>query len=167
MIGTTSVQPVEVQVARLFGIQWDRVWRWNPEEIEAVLGPACDEIRRFAASHRLIFAGPPRAVHRIHGDASTRSLMALPIASAPDSVRGRYPSRVVGLPGGKALQFTHTGPYRDLGNAYRAIGEWMRDEGLLRTDADWPGTAVWEEFMDDPHATPESERLTYIYVPIG
>ncbi len=44
----------------------------------------------------------------------------------------------------------------------------MKGEGLLTSEADWAKfMPMWEEYMNDPRSTPETDLLTYVYVPIA
>jgi effector-binding domain-containing protein len=64
-----------------------------------------------------------------------------------------------------ALRFVHHGPYRDVRNTYDRIEAWLRERGGIKTPADWARySPMWEEYLNDPATTPESELITRIYL---
>lgn len=168
MSKSTSLEPVEVLVEPVFAIQSEHSCSTDPNEIGAAMGAAFGAIHGFAAAHHLSFTGPPRAIYHEYGGGQTRFTVAIPIGAPPDQVQGEHACDVGTIPGGRTLRFTHTGSYSELKKTYDAITEWMKDEGLIHTEADWRKySPMWEEYMNDPESTPESELLTYIYVPLG
>jgi len=71
--------------------------------------------------------------------------VAQPIAPAGEVVPGK-------LPAGMVYQAVHLGPYDSLGQAYQAILERMAADGVT------PGEQMWETYLTDPSAEPDSAR---------
>jgi len=80
--------------------------------------------------------------------------------------REAQPEGLVGvdaLPGGEYAVFRHQGSYSKLAEAYaRIMGGWLPQSG--RELRDEPSL---ELYLNDPHATPEDELLTNVYVPLA
>ena len=50
---------------------------------------------------------------------------------------------------------------------YGRITEFLKEKGLLKSEADWARyMPMWEEYRNDPTTTPEAELVTYIYLPV-
>lgn len=168
MTKTTSLQPDEVLVDPVFAIQEQRSCRMDPQEIAQAFESAFGDLHRFAGEHHLQLVGPPRAIYTEYSARGTTFTVALPVAPPTGELPGEGPVTTGTVPGGKTLRFTHNGPYSGLRRTYDAITAWMKDEGLMKFDADWAKySPVWEEYMNDPRTTAEAELLTYVYVPIG
>jgi len=66
------------------------------------------------------------------------------------------------LPGGEAATTLHMGKYEDLPEAYAAIEQWMKAEGLKM------GGAPWEVYVTDPGDYPDpKDWKTEIFWPLG
>lgn len=66
------------------------------------------------------------------------------------------------LPGGRAVQVVHVGPYDRLGEAYERVTSWMGEQGLA------PANAMWETYLTEP--TPDGDpaaNQTLITWPVG
>ena len=64
------------------------------------------------------------------------------------------------LPAGPAAVLVHVGAYDNLIESWTALGTWMKENGKVGR------AAPWEEYIDDPGATPASEVRTRIVWPI-
>jgi effector-binding domain-containing protein len=139
----------------------------DPAAISAAMGVAFGTIMQFLQRHGLAPVGPPRALYTEYGPQGTAFTVAMPIAAAPDAVAADGPVRVGTLGGGKALRFTHRGPYRDLAKTYERIAQIMQAQGRMKDASDWARyTPMWEEYLNDPRTTPEADLLTHIYLPL-
>lgn len=139
----------------------------DPSEIGKAMGEAFGALGSFLGRHSLVHSGPPRAIYTSYGPEGTNFIVAMPIASPPAGPVGEGPGFVGTLSGGKALRFTHRGPYRDLMTTYGRITEFMLLKGLMRSESDWSlYMPMWEEYLNDPHTTPEAELVTHIYLPL-
>ena len=65
------------------------------------------------------------------------------------------------LPGGRVVAATHVGPYSGLAEANAKLQGWIESEGLE------PAGGLWESYVDDPGAVPESELRTEIFWPVA
>lgn len=66
------------------------------------------------------------------------------------------------LPGGPAAATMHVGPYDNLHDAYVAIEEWMKAEGLVA------GGAPWESYVTDPGEYPNpADWKTEVFWPLA
>lgn len=65
------------------------------------------------------------------------------------------------LPGGRAVEVVHVGPYDTLEVTYAALQTWMAGNGHE------PAAAMWESYLSDPEVEPDASRWrTKIVVPI-
>jgi effector-binding domain-containing protein len=53
------------------------------------------------------------------------------------------------LPGGRAVQATHVGPYDTLEQTYAELESWMKARGLE------PAAGMWESYLSDPETEPD------------
>ncbi len=69
-----------------------------------------------------------------------------PVA-APADVHGSAHRFV--LPGGRAVQVMHVGPYETMETTYEALQSWMTERGLV------PAVGMWESYLSDPQVEPD------------
>lgn len=167
MTKATAFEPVELKVDPALVIEWDGSAGNEPDAIGRAMGEGFGVLQEFVAAHALVPAAPPRAVYRTYGPEGTEFTLAIPIVARPqDKVTG-HAVRVVESPGGKALRFTHRGPYERLRDTYGAIADWLKSEGMMATEADWGNyMPMWEEYPTDPATTKADELVTHIYLPL-
>ena len=159
-----AIQPTDVTVPEALAIQISSSVGSNPAEIGAAMGAAFETLMAYLGQHGLQCIGAPRCVYTSYGPEGTTFSTAMPVAAAPENA-GDGPVIVAPLPSGKALRFTHTGPYPQLMGTYNSITEYLREKGLLVTDADWAKyMPMWEEYVNDPDTVPEAELITHIYL---
>jgi effector-binding domain-containing protein len=82
-------------------------------------------------------AGPPFVRYHTFGEVETDVETGVPVAEAVDG-QGRVTGGV--LPGGRAVVAVHLGGHDRLGDAYKAIAEWLAANG----EADGPAWEVYE-----------------------
>jgi effector-binding domain-containing protein len=70
--------------------------------------------------------------------------------SAPVRTEGNA-HRIV-LPGGRAVQAVHIGPYDTMEQSYDQLQSWMAAHGLQ------PAVGMWECYLSDPEAEPDPAR---------
>jgi effector-binding domain-containing protein len=137
----------------------------------ASIGPAMErtfaKLGAFLEAHSAIPAGPPRAIYTSYGPEGTQFIVAVPLSEAPGESGESEEVFVDSLDGGKALRFTHRGPYGELMGTYGQITAFMQSKGLMESEADWARyTPMWEEYVNDPRTTAEAELVTHIYLPV-
>jgi effector-binding domain-containing protein len=123
----------------------------------------------FMGQHGFSCSGPPRAIYTAYGAEGVEFIVVMPLAAPPVGPVPDGPGtpKVGTIPGGKALRFTHRGPYRELMKTYGQVTQYMQAKGMLANEADWARyMPMWEEYLNDPCMTPEADLLTYIYVPL-
>lgn len=156
----------EVDVPSVLAAQIPGACGPDPAAIAGAMRTAFDELTGFVRQYKLTPAGPPRTIYTAHGPQGVRFIVAMPVVRPRPTPRTIGPGFIKTLVGGRAMRFTHHGPYADLKNTYGLITEFLKDKGLMQTDADWARfMPMWEEYLNDPHTTPPDELLTYIYLP--
>lgn len=162
----TALEMREVSVPSALALEIEMSVGTGPGEIAAAMGRAFATLMRVVHSQGLMLAGPPRATYQSWGDAETHFGAEVPIVSAPKNLV-EADVKVAQLPEQRAMRFTHHGSYQTIRNTYMRIDAWLREQGKIKTDADWSHFApMWEEYVSDPATTPEQELVTYIYLPL-
>lgn len=157
----------EVEVSSVVAAQMPGRSGSDPSTIAKAMGDAFDALMGFVGHHSLVPSGPPRAIYTSYGPEETSFVVAIPVASPPAGPVEEGPGFVDTLSGGKSLRFTHHGTYRGLMATYGRITEFMMSKGLMKSEADWARyMPMWEEYLNDPHTTPETELVTQIYLPV-
>ena len=134
--------------------------------ISAALGAAFRKIEAFQSANHISASGPPRVVYTEWSPTGVKFTAAVPIGEMPPpDVLDTADVAIKAMPEARALRFEHRGPYRDVRHTYNRIEEWLRARGGIKTAADWARYApMWEEYLNDPGTTPESELITRIYL---
>ena len=161
-------EPIEVEVTPTLAAQVDGQCGPGMEGLSAAMTTAFETLGAYLHQHEIAPVGPPRAVYTVSSPEGSRFIVGFPVAAPPAGEPEPGPVRVGELPGGKMLRFTHRGPYAQLAVTYGAITEWLKQRGMLASEADWDRyMPMWEEYPSDPGTTPPEELLTYIYIPVG
>jgi len=167
MTDPSAIEPERVTVKPTLALQYASECGTDPKEIAEAMGQAFGVLQRFARQHGVQFAGPPRSIYTGYGEGGTEFTVAMPIASAPSGEVGEGLVEVGQIQGGTALRFVHKGPYPQLIDTYEKITTWLKDKGMIESDADWAKyMPMWEEYLNDPTSTPETELITQIYLPL-
>jgi effector-binding domain-containing protein len=133
--------------------------------ISAAVGAAFQRIDTFLKANGIGASGPPRVVYTQWSPTGVQFTAAIPIAAIPPNVRDSSDVAIKATPESRALRFIHRGPYRDVRKTYDRIEAWLRERGGIKAPADWAHySPMWEEYLNDPTTTPESELLTRIYL---
>jgi effector-binding domain-containing protein len=166
MSDTSKIHPEEVEVQPTLALQIASESGTDPQQISQAMGQAFGELHRVSQAHAVQFAGPPRAIYTDYSSDGVKFTVVLPIAAEAGGI-GEGPVTMGEVPGGKALRFSHKGPYPKLAETYGKITDWMKAGGLLETEADWAKyMPMWEEYINDPESTPADDLITHIYVPL-
>ena len=137
MTTLVRIEPTEVDVMPTLATQVDGRCGPGMAGLSAAMADAFGTLGDFLHGHGIAPAGPPRALYTVLGPEGSRFLAAFPVSALPGG--GPKPSRVrVGeLPDEKMLRFTHRGPYDRLAATYGAVTEWLKQQGMLTSEADW------------------------------
>jgi len=163
-----ALEFTEVEVPPVLAAQMPGECRPDPAAIAEAMGDAFGKLMGFVGQHALAPAGPPRAIYTAYGPDGVKFIVALPIAAPPAKPIKDSLGFVKPLAGGKAMRFTHRGPYANLMVTYGQITEFLKTKGLIQSEADWARyMPMWEEYLNDPHTTPEAQLMTYIYLPVS
>ncbi|MGI9628429.1 MAG: GyrI-like domain-containing protein [Longimicrobiales bacterium] len=167
MTNKNPITPTEVQFQPVLAAQVYTASATDPAEMKKAFGLAVGQIDDFLQSTGAQVSGPPRAIYTEYGEGEAEFTVAIPLASGGEGGTTDGSVVVDEIPGGRAFRFIHKGPYPDLSDTYDQITEWMKKEGMLKSEAEWEAHApIWEEYVTDPGSTPEDDLLTYIYVPM-
>ncbi|HZI27629.1 MAG TPA: GyrI-like domain-containing protein [Gemmatimonadaceae bacterium] len=135
----------------------------RPADIGAAVGKAFGTLYPTMGRAGLTPSGPPRVIYTGWGPDEVRFTVAAPIDGKPATPLDAGVSTAK-LPERVALRFVHRGPYRDIKATYDQIESWLRERGGITTPADWAHySPMWEEYVNDPATTPESELVTNIF----
>ena len=161
---TIQLESMEVAVPSTLVAQYQATSATDPAAISAAIGTAFQTIEDFRRRHHVAASGPPRVVYTSWGADGVRFTAAVPIAQVPN-VMDEADVSIKALPQATALRFVHRGPYREIRHTYDRIEAWLRERGGIKTAADWARySPMWEEYLNDPTTTPESDLITRIYL---
>jgi len=162
-----ALEFTEVDVPPTLAAQMPGQSAADPPAIAAAMGQTFGKLMAFVGQRALRPAGPPRTIYTAYDPAGIKFIVAMPVAAPPATGVKSGPGSVGSLPGGRTLRFTHRGPYANLAATYGGITEFLKAKGLMQTEADWARyMPMWEEYLNDPHTTPEAELMTYIHLPV-
>jgi effector-binding domain-containing protein len=137
----------------------------EPAAIATAVGAAFQKIDAFVKANAIATCGAPRVVYTEWSPTRVQFTAAMPIRDIPPSVADTADVSIASVPECSALRFVHRGPYREIRSTYDRIEAWLRDRGGIRTAADWARySPMWEEYLNDPATTPQSELVTRIYL---
>ncbi|HTQ53896.1 MAG TPA: GyrI-like domain-containing protein [Bryobacteraceae bacterium] len=166
MLPATQIEFTEADVASTLAVQVHGQSNPAPASIGAAIETAFATLDELRSRHALRFAGPPRVIYNSYGAEGVSFTLAMPVAPLPAPVEDPA-LEVKTLPAAHTYRFTHHGPYREVMRTYGEITAFMKAQGLMRSDADWARyMPMWEEYLNDPKTTPESELVTHIYLPV-
>jgi effector-binding domain-containing protein len=162
---TPRLENMEVEVQPTLVTQCEASSAPDPAAISKAVGDALRKVQEFMTGHAIPPSGPPRVIYSEWSPSIVRFTAAIPIAEVPSGVIDSADVAIKALPECRALRFVHYGPYHELANTYTRIEAWLRERGGIKTAADWARySPMWEEYMNDPGATPPSELVTRIYL---
>ncbi|GGM95017.1 hypothetical protein GCM10009721_21630 [Terrabacter tumescens] len=91
-------------------------------------------------------AGPPFGLYRSMPSTTVDVEAGFPV-TAPLEPDGEVVPGT--LPGGRAVEAVHVGPYDTMGETYGQVEQWMVGQRLV------PGYLVWESYLSDPEREPD------------
>lgn len=102
--------------------------------------------------------GPPFALYHGIPTQSVDVEAGFPVTIAPHA-DGEVAAGT--LPGGRAVEAVHVGPYDTMGETYGQVEQWMVGQRLQ------PGPVVWESYLSDPQReTDPATWRTLIHWPV-
>jgi effector-binding domain-containing protein len=130
---------------------WDSAFDTLKEAFTAVQG--------YMTKEGLKPAGPFMTIYTSTDDSGFQFQAAVPIAEAPKNPP-RGDIAVGTSQAGKALRFTHRGPYDSMDSTYEAITNHLDEKRIEAMDL------FIEEYVTDPLTTPEEKLVIHVLVPI-
>lgn len=118
-------------------------------EIQAVMGPAINEVLSVTASQRIARVGPVFSYHHRIDPSVFDFEVGVPLASQVRSEGRVVPSRLAAL---RAAHTIYRGPYEGLGAAWAEFVAWLTAEGL-----DSRGE-LWESYAKGPESGPDASK---------
>jgi effector-binding domain-containing protein len=127
------------------------------QDLPQVMGRVFGEIMQYLGELGEQPAGPPFAAYynmdMAQLDVEIGFPVARPLAAKGDLKPGE-------IPGGKLASTLHVGPYDQVGPAYEALSQWVRDNGYEATGV------AYEFYLNDPRTTPPTQPETRIVFPL-
>ena len=161
----TNLESMEVLVPATLVAEYHGSSAAESSAISAAVGAALRRVETFLIVNGIRAAGAPRVVYREWSPAGVKFTAAVPITAAPPNVNDGADVSIRTSAECSALRFVHRGAYRDIRGTYDRIEAWLRARGGIKTAADWARySPMWEEYLNNPATTPESELITRIYL---
>lgn len=131
----------------------------------AQIPAAMGRLYGFAGQSGLTPTGAPRVVYFTAPDAGPEAdalweLWAPVAGEPPETVPGETGLGVKRVPGKLVASTMHKGPYEDIEPTYRALAEWVDDQGYELVGP------PEEIYYSDPLNTPPEEYLTEVQFPV-
>lgn len=128
-------------------------------ELAAFFEDAFHQAAAQAQEAGLEIVGPPFGFYPRMPDETVEVEAGFPVSRPADPRGGAH--RLV-LPGGRAVEAIHVGPYDSMERSYGELVAWMSEQGLE------PAAQVWETYLSDPESHPDpSTWQTRIVWPVG
>ena len=138
--------------------------RVKRSDIAKTIGETLPKIFAYAQQHGIALAGLPFTRYTEMGPGLLTMEPGVRIAAgalAPGAP-GADGVFMDTLPGGSAATTMHIGPYDGLHEAYEAIEQWMKTQGLVSKGA------PWESYVTDPGEYPDpKDWKTEVFWPVG
>ncbi|GAB2642982.1 GyrI-like domain-containing protein [Kribbella swartbergensis] len=114
------------------------------DEVRAWFRTAFDVVAEYLRRHRIPPCGFPFARYHVRSDGLFEVEAGFPVAVRISGDHQIVPSS---LPGGHVVVAWHVGTYEQLGDAYRALDDWLKAERGA------PAGDAWEVYHDPPNRT--------------
>jgi effector-binding domain-containing protein len=161
-----ALEFAEMETPSVQALQIERECGSDPTAIGEAVNAAFDQLGTSLRQMQLNPTGPPRIIYTSYNQDKVCFTIAIPINTLPAGTAEGGTVSAGLMSGGKYMRFTHRGSYSNLAETYGQIAEYLRNEGLMESEADWAHyMPMWEEYINDPDETPEQDLLTYIYLP--
>ncbi len=116
------------------------------EELPSFFARAFTATAAAIAQQGQVPAGPPFGLYRGMPTSVVDVEVGFPVASPVEPTGDVVPST---LPGGRAVEAVHVGPYDTMVETYGQVEQWMIGQRLV------PGPLVWETYLSDPEREPD------------
>ncbi len=137
-----NVEIVELEPQETVAVRGDVAIADLPQFFER----AFDAAFRCAETSRVELVGPPFGFYPEMPDETVVVEAGFPVSARVEAGGGAH-SLV--LPGGRAVQAMHVGPFEAMEQTYAALQTWMVEQGLR------PATGMWECYLSDPRTEPD------------
>lgn len=131
--------------------------RASVQQLPQILGPAWGTIMQYAGRYGATPAGPPFVAYHNMDMQDLDLEIGFPfqksLGSEGDVQAGE-------LPGGKAAECLHVGPYEKVAAAYEAIQKWLDENGHT------PSGVAYEFYLNDPRTTRPEDLQTQVVFPL-
>ncbi len=127
------------------------------QNLPQVLGQAYGAIAQYLGELGEMPAGAPFAAYH---NMDMQNLDVEPGFPVSRKLPGRSEIQAGEMPQGRIATCLYVGPYSDIGPAYSALDEWVRENGYEATGV------AYEIYLDDPTSTPPHELKTQIVLPL-
>ena len=131
--------------------------RTSVQALPEVVGQAYGKIAGYLAELGKVPAGAPFVAYYNMDMQDLDIEIGFPVAKPQE---GKGEIRASQVPGGKLAFALHTGPYREIGPAYEALTQYVREQGCE------PTGVSYEFYLNDPQETPPAELQTQVVFPL-
>ena len=134
----------------------------TPDVKDTEIGPKLGEVLPAVFGHVMenggAFIGQPFARYGMLSEGTFDMEAGAPVAEHVEETDQIKQST---LPAGPAAKLTHLGPYETLGDAHKAVHEWLEEN-----DREAAGNP-WEIYVTDPEKEPDNTKwVTEVYYPL-
>lgn len=138
----------------------ERSCAMDPQQISAAMGEVFCSVMGFLQKHGIQPASPPLSVYYGYDPETLTFRAGFPV-SKDDAAKAEGEIKAAATPAGKALTFTHVGPYAKLRESYGEAMKYIEDNNLKMS------APAWEIYIDDPGTTPEAQLRTNIFMSLA
>jgi effector-binding domain-containing protein len=157
MMVTTSPSSDEIKEVRVSPrVIAGRHQRVSVGDLAGYFARTIPDVAAELARARVTPSGPPVAVYRQEVGNTFEVLAGYPV----DRLPGGTALTRLRLPGGRAVQATHTGSYATLPGTYKRLGAWFTDRDRQ------PPELMWEEYAVGPDGWDETGCCTRVFYPL-
>lgn len=128
------------------------------DQIGPSVGMMYGELMGYLMKNGLVISGAPFVYYHSYDMEKTDMEAGFPVMEFGPA-EGRV--KQFTLPGVKAANTTHVGPYDRVMDAYIRIQKFMEEKKLV------PGNTMWEYYLNDPQTVDSSELITDVYWPVN
>jgi effector-binding domain-containing protein len=127
------------------------------QDLNQALGRVYGAIAQYLGEMGAQPAGPPFVAYYNMDMQDLDVEVGFPVAG---KLPGRGDIQATEIPGGELATCLYVGPYGEVGPAYDALSEWIKDNGRE------PTGVAYEVYLNDPSQTPPPQLQTQIMFPL-